>query len=87
MRALTALLIAYFSFYCLRCATSNLSPALRVILAVCAATTLAVSILVMSADLRSTHFEGYILLIALALIVQSLLTLVNILPRPHLRLA
>jgi hypothetical protein len=86
MRALIALLIAFFSLLCLRYAFSNPFAGLRRILVVFATVTLAISILVMRADLRSAHFEGYIFLISLLLITQSVLTFVNVLtrPRPHL---
>jgi len=83
MRALIALLIAYFALLCLRYA-SNPHAALRPILTICAIATLTVGIFVMRLDLRSTHFEGYILLIALVLITHSLLSLINTVPRPRL---
>jgi len=84
IRAAIAALIVVYAALCLSYSRSS-SPSLRHPLTASALGTLALGIYGLLANLRSTHFEGYLLLIALGLIVQSLLTLAQTLPRPQLR--
>jgi|SRR5580658_5925209 hypothetical protein len=83
MRAIFALLIVQYALLCLRYAHSN-AAWLRPVLAVFVVLTLTVGIGVLCIDLRSSHFEGYILLIAVGLITHAVLTLVNLLHPPRL---
>jgi hypothetical protein len=81
MRAIIALLIIQYAVLCLRYDSTH-APPLRPVVSVCALITLALGAYAIFADIRASHFEGYIVLIAFALIAQSLLTLTQTFPRP-----
>lgn len=61
--------------------------ALRHILTVASLTAITLGLFGLLAALHQTHFEGYLFLLALALLAQSVLTLINTLQPPRLRTA
>ena len=81
MRAIIAVLIVQYALLCLRYDRTHAAP-LRPVLSICTLITLALGAYAIFADIRASHFEGYIVLIAFALIAQSLLTLTRTSPRP-----
>lgn len=83
VRAAIAALIVVYAILCLSHSRSG-SPSLRHLLTASALAVLALGIYGLLANLRSTHFEGYLFLMGLGLICQSLLTLTQTLPRPDL---
>ena len=86
IRAAVAALIVIYASLCLRYARTH-DASLRPVVALAAIAILALGLYAVFTDLHTTHFEAYILIIAAALIAQSLLTLTQTLPRPHLHAA
>lgn len=83
VRAAIAALIVLYGFLCMNYSRSR-DASMRPVIALCAVGTLALGLYAIYAALHADHFEGYHLLIAAALIGQSLLTLAEILPGPQL---
>jgi len=83
IRAAVAALIVIYASLCLRYARTH-DTSLRPVVALA---ILALGLYAVFTDLHTTHFEAYILIIAAALIAQSLLTLTQTLPRQHLHAA
>jgi len=86
IRAAVAALIDIHGFLCLRYARTH-DTSLRPVVAISALAIFGLGLYAIFTVLHTAHFEAYILIIAAALIAQSLLTLTQTLPRPHLHAA
>jgi hypothetical protein len=83
IRAAVAALVVIHAALCLTYSRSR-ATALRSSLILSSIPTFALGLYALIFEFRTTDFEGYIFLIALGLIAQSLLTLINTVPRPRL---
>lgn len=84
-RAATDAVIVVYAALCLIYARSHTSAALRSVLTLAALCVLVFGAFALVTVLHSAHFEGYLLVFSLGLIVQGSLVLIDTLQRPRLR--